>query len=726
MSTNRYRAIELATNRPVSPPPADRKISEYFAENVFTATQMQRYMSSNVYKQLDKYIKQGKRITQDLADAVAAAMKGWAIEKGATHYTHWFQPLTHATAEKHDAFFEPDKDNVIEKFKGASLVQQEPDASSFPSGGLRNTFEARGYTAWDPSSPAFIFDLAGGKVLCIPTVFVSYTGESLDHKFPLLKAIHALDKAATEVAHYFDPKITKVNATLGVEQEYFVLDRALYFARPDLVMSGRTLFGASPAKHQQLSDHYFGSISPRIRRFMKDFEIEALRLGIPITTRHNEVAPSQFECAPMFEDVNLACDHNQMLMDLMDIVAERHNLKVILHEKPFATINGTGKHNNWSMSTAGGKNLLSPGSVPSQNLLFMTFFINVIKAMHEHGDIVRAAIASAGNDHRLGANEAPPAIISVFIGSQLTAVLDAFENNEEFDHGGEELYVKLGLDKIPEILKDNTDRNRTSPFAFTGNKFELRAVGGAASCSLPMMALNSIVADQLTSFKKEVDELIEKDNLDKEVALVKVLRRLVTESRPILFEGDGYSEEWVKEAEKRGLPNLRNTPDALASFVSEKGKGVFSRQNVLTEDELEARNEVYLEQYCITIGIEAHLYDELSHTYILPAAYKYQAKLAESVEAMKDIDLDEEVETQIEIIKAISNNCKLLRNAIVETRGYINEALAEAEMTKQAMLMCNKVKPMFDIIRKHADALEIIVDDAEWPMLKYRELLFMR
>ncbi|MEM1405542.1 MAG: glutamine synthetase III, partial [Bacteroidota bacterium] len=557
MSKLRFSAIEQANNRPSIDVKAPGKISDFYGENVFGLSEMQALLAPDVFKQVKKSIDQGLKVDEITADAVASAAKAWAMSKGVTHFTHWFQPLTGTTAEKHDTFF--DYLSGLERFKGSALVQQEPDASSFPNGGIRSTFEARGYTAWDPSSPMFIY----GVTLCIPTIFVSYTGEALDNKAPLLKAVEAVDKAATKVCQLFDRKVTRVKPSLGCEQEYFVVDKALYNSRPDLVMSGRTVFGHNPARGQQLDDHYFGSIPPRIYDFMKDFEIEALKLGIPVSTRHNEVAPSQFEVAPVFEDINVATDHNQLLMDTMEKVAEQHSLRVLFHEKPFAGLNGTGKHNNWSLITNTGVNLFQPSSSARENLVFLTFFVNTIKAVYEYADLLRASIASAGNDHRLGANEAPPAIMSVFIGSQLTSVLDELEKNGNIKvEKGDNMYMKLGIDKIPEIILDNTDRNRTSPFAFTGNKFEFRAVGGSANTASPMTILNLIVAEQLRQFYNEVEKDIKKGT-DKKLAIVNVLRKYIKDSKKVRFEGDGYSEDWVNEAEKRGLENVKDTPRAL-------------------------------------------------------------------------------------------------------------------------------------------------------------------
>ncbi len=592
MKSLRTIALNEAQNR-ISPEvkAPSSKISEFFGSNVFDKKKMRDFLSKEVYEKLISTIDQGELINQEDANQIASAMKTWAMAKGATHYTHWFQPLTGSTAEKHDSFFEPSSDGPIEKFAGSALVQQEPDASSFPNGGIRNTFEARGYTAWDPSSPAFIMESKAGKTLCIPTVFVSYTGEALDYKAPLLKALAAMDKAAVDVCQYFDKGITRVTASLGIEQEYFLVDLALFNARPDLVLTGRALFGHMSAKGQQLEDHYFGSIPERVYAYMVDFENEALKLGIPLKTRHNEVAPSQFECAPIYEEINLAIDHNQLLMDLMEKVARRHNFKVLLHEKPYAGINGSGKHNNWSLITDTGKNLLAPGKTPKNNLMFLTFFVNTIKAVHEHADLLRASITSVSNDHRLGANEAPPAIISIFLGQQLDEILDEIEHSRISKKIKEDNGLWLGIPKIPQILLDNTDRNRTSPFAFTGNKFELRAVGSSANSSAPMTVLNAIVADQLTKFKVEVDKLIKKGD-KKDVALLTVIKKYIKESKDIRFEGNGYSQEWADEAAKRGLSNIKTTPKALDAYVSDKTTELFTKTNIFSKRELHARHDL--------------------------------------------------------------------------------------------------------------------------------------
>ncbi|MEQ1797991.1 MAG: glutamine synthetase III, partial [Lacibacter sp.] len=618
MQSLRFKAIDNLKNQQSPDVAGPTKITAIFGENVFTLKIAREFLSDEAYKSLLASVKGGKRIDRSMASQIASGVRQWAESKGVTHYTHWFQPLTGTTAEKHDSFFTLKSDGTaIEEFDGAALIQQEPDASSFPSGGLRATFEARGYTAWDPSSPAFIMEIGNGKTLCIPTVFVSYTGELLDYKGPVLKALEAVNKAALDVCHYFDKNVTKVTPTLGWEQEYFVVDEALFNARPDLVLSGRTVFGHAPAKGQQLEDHYFGSIPERVYAFMRDFENEGYKLGIPLRTRHNEVAPAQFECAPIFEEVAVAIDHNSLLMDVMDRVARRHKLRVLLHEKPFAGINGSGKHNNWSLATDTGVNLLAPGKTPKTNLMFLTFFTNVVRAVDQYADILRASIASAGNDHRLGANEAPPAIISVFVGKYLFEVLEAVEKRvtDKFDEQDEAI-LKLDLHKsIPELLLDNTDRNRTSPFAFTGNKFEFRAVGSSANCSNAMTVLNAIMAETLTQFKTEVDALIEKGD-KKEIAIMHVLQRYVAESKKVLFEGDGYSEAWAKEAEKRGLPNVKTTPLALDAMITKKSKELFENTGVFTHAELEARHEIELENYIKKVQIESRIMGELCTSHI--------------------------------------------------------------------------------------------------------------
>jgi len=730
MSSLRFKAIDNLTTNPENLVPGSTKITAIFGENVFTLKTSREFLSDEAYKSLLASIKGGKKIDRAVANQIASGMRQWAEAKGVTHFTHWFQPLTGTTAEKHDSFFTIKSDGTaIEEFDGAALIQQEPDASSFPSGGLRATFEARGYTAWDPSSPAFVMEIGHGKTLCIPTIFVSYTGESLDYKAPLLKALAALDKAAVEVCHYFDKNVNKVTATLGWEQEYFVIDEGLFNARPDLVLSGRTVFGHSPAKGQQLEDHYFGSIPERIYAFMRDYEQEAYKLGIPLRTRHNEVAPAQFECAPIYEEVSVAVDHNILLMDVMDRVARRHRLRVLLHEKPFAGINGSGKHNNWSMATDTGVNLLAPGKTPKTNLMFLTFFVNTIKAVYDYSDVMRASIASAGNDFRLGANEAPPAIISVFIGEYLSKVLaDVKERvGDKFDEQDEAI-LKLDLHRsIPELLLDNTDRNRTSPFAFTGNKFEFRAVGSNANCANAMIAVNTIMAETLKKFKKDVDALIEKGD-KKEIAIMHVIREYVVGSEKVLFEGDGYSDEWHHEAERRGLPNVRTTPLALDAMVTDKAKHLYETNGVYSHIELEARHEIELEKYIKRVQIEARIMGELATSHILPPAIKYQNTLIENIRGLKDLGLkDTAYANQKAILEKISEHIgkvSALVEKMIEARKVAN---AISDTRTKAIAYNSQVKePFFDEIRYHVDKLELLVDDNEWVLSKYREMLFLR
>ena len=729
MAFHRFKALETVLSRtPGNVIMPSNKLSEIFGENVFGIDAMREYLTEEAFKSVLSAIQEGTRIDRKVADPIASAMKSWASTKGATHYTHWFQPLTGTTAEKHDAFFEPTEGGrAIERFGGSQLVQQEPDASSFPNGGIRNTFEARGYTAWDPTSPAFVI----GTTLCIPTIFVAYTGEALDYKTPLLKALSALDKAAVDVCQYFDKNVTKVTATLGWEQEYFLIDEALHNARPDLVMTGRTLFGHSSAKGQQLEDHYFGSIPERAAAFMRDYEIECLKLGIPVKTRHNEVAPNQFECAPVFEECNLAVDHNQLLMDVMDKVARRHNFRCLVHEKPFAGVNGSGKHNNWSLGTDTGKNLLSPGKTPKTNLKFLTFFVNTVKAVHDNADLMRASIASANNDHRLGANEAPPAIMSVFLGSQLSAMLDDLEAKVKAGKMSpdEKTALKLGIGKIPDILLDNTDRNRTSPFAFTGNKFEFRAVGSSANCAGPMTVLNAIVADQLILFKKDVDALIAKD-VEKDEAIFQVLRKYIVESKKIRFEGNGYGEEWVKEAEKRGLSNFKTTPEALGAFVSKQTMSLFERHNIMSEREQHARYDIYLETYTKKIQIESRIMADLAMSHIIPTAIKYQSSLIENVKGLKEImsdtDFKKSGQIQLGMISEISEHINIIKTKVDEMTEARKKANAITDVKKQAIDYCDKVKSYFDVIRYHVDKLELLIDDENWPLPKYRELLFTK
>ncbi|MBI1779981.1 MAG: glutamine synthetase III [Sphingobacteriales bacterium] len=730
MTSLRFKALDSVFQRKANEVSGSSKITAIFGENVFTLKVAREFLSDEAYKSLVASVKGSKKIDRTVANQIASGIRHWAESKGVTHFTHWFQPLTGTTAEKHDSFFTIKSDgSSLEEFDGGALIQQEPDASSFPSGGIRATFEARGYTAWDPSSPAFIMEIGNGKTLCIPTIFVSYTGETLDYKAPLLKSLEALNKAAVDVANYFDKNVTKVTATLGWEQEYFVIDEGLANARPDIVLSGRTVFGHAPAKGQQLEDHYFGSIPERVYSFMRDFEEEAYKLGIPLRTRHNEVAPAQFECAPIFEEVSIAVDHNTLLMDIMDRVARRHKLKVLLHEKPFAGINGSGKHNNWSMATDTGVNLLAPGKTPKTNLMFLTFFVNTIKAVFDYSDVLRASIASAGNDHRLGANEAPPAIISVFIGQYLNKVLQDIKErvSAKFDEQDEAI-LKLDLHRsIPELLLDNTDRNRTSPFAFTGNKFEFRAVGSTANCANPMTVLNTIMAETLKKFKDDVDALMEKGE-KKEIAIMHVIREYIVASEKVLFEGDGYSEEWAKEAEKRGLPNVKTTPLALDAMITDKSKELFESNDVLTHIELEARHEIELEKYIKKVQIEARIMGELCTSHVLPAAVKYQNILIENIKGIKEIGLDESAySNQKQILTKISEHISKVSDLVakmIEARKICN---AMDNTRTKAIAYESQVKaPFFEDIRYHVDKLELLVDDQYWQLPKYREMLFLR
>lgn len=709
--------------------PTSKKVTSIFGENVFDINTARKYLSKEAFESLVSSMEKQTRIDWKMGNQIAAALKSWAESKDVTHFTHWFQPLTGATAEKHDSFFTLKGDGTaIEEFNGGALIQQEPDASSFPSGGLRATFEARGYTAWDPSSPPFIIEMRKGRTLCIPTIFVSYTGESLDAKTPLLKSKVALEKAAVDVCQYFDKNITKVTPTLGWEQEYFVIDERIAGSRPDLIMTGRTVFGHAPAKGQQLEDHYFGAIPERVYAFMRDYEEQAYKLGIPLRTRHNEVAPSQFECAPIFEEVNLAVDHNILLMDLMTRVAKNHKLVVLLHEKPFAQINGSGKHNNWSMSTNTGVNLLAPGKTPKSNLMFLTFFVNTIKAVHDYADLLRASVSSAGNDHRLGANEAPPAIISIFIGEYLNKVLEQVEKrvSDKFDEQDEAM-LKLDIHKsIPELMLDNTDRNRTSPFAFTGNKFEFRAVGASANCAGPMTVLNTIMAETLTNFKKQVDEIIEKGE-KKEIAIMHVIQKFIVESKSILFEGDGYSQGWVNEAEGRKLTNVKTTPLSLDYLVDEKSRKLFESQEIYTESELEARHEILLENYIKKIQIEARIIGEMSSTFILPPAIRYQNTLMRNIKSLKDLGYDSShYESQTQILVKISEHVNVINKTVKEMIEARKVANAIENTRMRAIAYCDDVKKYFEVIRYHADKLELLVDDGLWQMPKYRELLFLR
>ena len=728
MSLNRQQALHEVLDRvPNHQPRPANKISEYFGENVFNLHVMRSYLPDEAYDGIVEAMEKGTPISRKVADQTASAMKEWAISRGATHYTHWFQPLTGSTAEKHDSFISPTSDGrAIEKFDGTLLVQQEPDASSFPSGGIRNTFEARGYTLWDPTSPAFVW----GETLCIPTIFISYTGYALDNKMPLLKALSAVDAAATSVCQYFDRNITKVNATLGWEQEYFLVDKALYAARPDLAMTGRALFGAAPAKGQQLDDHYFGAIPERVSAFMKDFEMEAHKLGIPVTTRHNEVAPNQFELAPVFEEANLANDHNLLLMELLEKVARRHDFRILLHEKPFAGVNGSGKHNNWSLGTNTGVNLLKPGNNPKTNLRFLTFFVNTLAALHRHADVVRASIASVGNDHRLGANEAPPAIMSAFIGSQLSELLDALEASIKAGKltPADKTALKLEIGRIPEVLLDNTDRNRTSPFAFTGNKFELRAAGSTANCAVPMTVLNTIVAEQLNAFKAAVDVRI-KGGDKKDDALLKELQKLIKEHKAIRFEGNGYGDEWVKEAKKRGLSNLTDTPTALQVWGRKEVAELFSSLGVLTTEELHARQEVEYENYVMKRQIEARVAGDMATNIVLPAAIAYQNMLIENISGLTDVfgkDAKAMTAGQREVLAEVAECVSKLHKSASSLRSDRSKINKMDDIAKRAVKYGSVVTPLIEEVGSHCARLEQLVDNEIWPLPKFQEMLFTR
>ena len=729
MSHLRFKVIEEAYNRKaVHIHVPDERPETYYAKAVFNRQKMFEYLSKDTYDALVFAIENKRPISRALADSVAMGMKHWAIDNGARHYTHWFHPLTDGTAEKHDAFIEHDgKGGVVEKFDGKLLVQQEPDASSFPNGGIRNTFEARGYSAWDISSPAFILD----ETLCIPTIFISYTGESLDYKTPLLRALNAVDTAATAIAQYFDPAVKHVNANLGWEQEYFLVDEALYNARPDLVMTGRTLMGHESPKNQQLEDHYFGSIPSRVEAFMLDLEIEAHRLGIPAKTCHNEVAPNQFELAPIFEDVNLANDHNLLLMSLMNEVARRHNFRVLLHEKPFAGVNGSGKHNNWSLSTDTGTQLFAPGKTPEANLQFITFIVNVMAAVHKHNGLIKASIMSATNAHRLGANEAPPAIISIFTGSQLSAVLDRLADST--DNQLEDLTnregISVGLAQIPEILIDNTDRNRTSPFAFTGNRFEFRAVGSSANCASAMIVLNAAVADQLTQFKSEVDKAVAVGTPLRQAILSEV-SKLIIQSRPIHFDGNGYSEEWVNEAKRRGLDCETSAPKIFDAYLTRESEEMFDRTGVFSRIELEARNEVKWEMYTKKVQIEARVLGDLALNHIIPVATRYQSILVDNLVKIKALFGDHKSAAlfghDMDTIEGISMHMEAIKTeveAMVEARKKANGCDNERQ---KAIMYHDNVAPQMETIRYHIDKLELMVDNEMWPLPKYRELLFIR
>ena len=729
MSTLRFKMVEAAFGKKPSPVdiPVNRP-SEYFGMYVFNREKMFRYLPADVFEKLAEVIDTGSALDRSIADEVAAGMKRWAVEMGATHYTHWFAPLTEGTAEKHDSFIEHDgKGGVIEEFTGKLLVQQEPDASSFPNGGIRNTFEARGYSAWDPSSPAFIVD----DTLCIPTIFIAYTGESLDYKAPLLKALRAVDKAATDVCRYFNPEVGKVYAYLGWEQEYFLVDEGLYAARPDLLLTGRTLMGHDSAKNQQLEDHYFGAIPTRVAAFMKELEIEALKLGIPVKTRHNEVAPNQFELAPVYEECNLANDHNMLIMSLMRKIARNHGFRVLLHEKPFKGINGSGKHNNWSLGTDTGIGLMSPGKDFSGNLRFITFIVNTLMAVYKHNGLLKASIISASNAHRLGANEAPPAIISIFLGSQLSAVLKHIEESEpeNLQSLGGKKGMKLGIPQIPEILMDNTDRNRTSPFAFTGNRFEFRAVGSEANCASAMIVLNSALAEQLKEFKSAVDKRIAAGE-EKFSAILSVIKEYIKICEPIRFDGNGYSDEWKAEAKSRGLDCETSVPLIYDSYLTDDSVNMFETAGVMNRKELEARNEVKWETYTKKIQIEARVLGDLALNHIVPVATKYQSSLIDNVYKMHEIFPEEKADKltirNVELIEAISSHTAFIKehvDAMVEARKIANRIQDERE---KAIAYHDTVFPYLDEIRYHIDKLELIVDDRMWTLPKYRELLFIR
>ena len=729
MAELRFSALkEVFKREPVATFPPAKDVSKYFNSNVFELHKMEHYLSKESFKIIKKAISEGKSLTRQEADQVAIGLKAWAQEMGATHFTHWFHPLTDGTAEKHDGFLEMGENgHMVQNFSGAVLVQSEPDASSFPSGGIRNTFEARGYTAWDVSSPVFII----GTTLCIPTIFVSYTGEALDYKAPLLKALSGLDQAAVDICQYFDKDVTKVIATLGCEQEYFLIDEALYYARPDIVLAERTLMGHQSAKDQQLSDHYFGSIPERVMCFIEDFECEAYKLGIPVKTRHNEVAPNQFECAPIHEEVNLAVDHNQLLMDLMRRIGRKHKFRVLFHEKPFAGINGSGKHNNWSMATNTGVNLLSPGKNPKSNLQFLTFLVNVIKAVNDSNDIIRASVMNESNSYRLGGHEAPPAIISVFLGTYLNEMLGSIVNKvtDKKMTPAQKTELKLGIGKIPEILLDNTDRNRTSPFAFTGNRFEFRAVGSSANCGAAMIVLNAAVAHQLAKFKKEVDQIIKKGR-NKDEAIFQVLKKYIIESQRVLFEGDNYSHEWHAEAARRKLCNIASIPESLKCYLNPAAKEVLIGSGIFSEKELESRVEVEYEKFTKKVQIESRVLGDLAINHIVPTAIRYMTLLIDNVKGLKEVFSNSEFEklagARKDVIVSISDhisNIKKLVNEMTEERKKAN--VIEGAY-KKALTYEKKVKPYLEEIRYHIDKLELIVDNEIWPLPKYRELLFTR
>ncbi|MFZ2285384.1 MAG: glutamine synthetase III [Bacteroidales bacterium] len=729
MAELRFSALkELFNREPVDVIVPGETVSSYFSENVFDKVKMERYLSREAYRAVLTAIDEATPITRQIADQVATGMQAWAMERGVTHFTHWFHPLTDATAEKHDSFVgRGEHGAIIELFSGEVLVQQEPDASSFPSGGIRNTFEARGYTAWDVSSPAFIV----GNTLCIPTVFVSYTGEALDYKTPLLRSLAALDRAAVEVCHLFDKDVKRVIATLGWEQEYFLIDEALYYARPDLMLADRTLMGHPSSKDQQLSDHYFGSIPERVKAFMTEFEYEAYKLGIPVKTRHNEVAPNQFECAPVYEEANLAVDHNQLIMDIMRRVARRHKFRVLFHEKPFAEVNGSGKHSNWSMATDTGVNLLSPGKNPKTNMQFLTFLVNVVKAVNDNQELLRASVTNENNSYRLGGHEAPPSIISVFLGSYISNILDGIASKvkDKKMTPQEKTEIKLGIGKIPGIFLDNTDRNRTSPFAFTGNRFEFRAVGSSANCSSAMIVLNAAVARQLNTFTDEVNKLTAK-GIKRDEAIFQVLKKCIIDSQRIRFEGDGYSEEWHRDAARRGLSSEVSVPKTLRAYVTASSRETLVGTGTLTDRELESRVEVELEKFTKKLQIESRVLGDLAINHIVPTAVNYMTSLVENVRGLREIFDDNEylrlAGARKELIVSISDHISMIKKLVAEMIEERKKANIIGDLYKKAVAYESRVKPYLDEIRTHIDKLELVIDNELWPLPKYRELLFTR
>ncbi|MCH2021211.1 MAG: glutamine synthetase III [Saprospiraceae bacterium] len=723
---SRFNALDLLSTREnIQTSTLTSRVPEIFGCNVFNDVSIERYLAPKLYKEFKLVTETGSSLSRDLADHVAEAMKKWALEKGVTHYAHWFQPLTGRTAEKHDSFFTLNSNGeAIEEFTGNELVQQEPDGSSFPGGGLRSTFEARGYTAWDPTSPAFILDIFNQKTLCIPTIFVTYGGQALDYKLPLLKSQSYLEKSAIDVCKLFDENIKKIFVTLGWEQEFFLVDEALFNVRPDLIMTGRTLLGRLAPKGQQLDDHYFGSIPERVYAYMTDLEQECYKLGIPLRTRHNEVAPSQYEFAPIYEDVNVAVDHNQLLMDLMERVAIRHKLRVLFHEKPYAGINGSGKHNNWSVATNTGKNLLSPGKDPGKNLQFLTFFVNTIYAVYKYADILRASVTSASNDHRLGANEAPPAIISVFVGEALTKILNEIEKGIDVTDDGVKQALSL-LSKIPNLQLDNTDRNRTSPFAFTGNKFEIRMVGSTMNCAAPMTIMNMIVGKQLKEFSQDV-QILMANNTTKNQAILTVLKHYITESKPIRFEGDGYSQDWKEEAERRGLGNYADTPRALDAFSSDSTKALFVETGIMSEEELHAHYEVRLEAYALKLQIESRTMAEMCLNQIIPAAVNYQNSLIENILSLKELNLQEKTyRAQLDLVEDISSRITIIKDCAYKMKKERKKANS-LDTRDKAFAYCDNIIPIMEELRTAADQLEPLIDDELWPLIKYREMLFLR